>query len=70
MEHEGSLRAVEVEEVEKMLKCEDGAYGFSTYKCNDCQKVFTVPFTCKSRLWALLLIPCGNIHYLANSPTE
>lgn len=50
MEHEGSLRAVEVEEVEKMLRCEDGAYGFSTYRCKECQKVITVPFTCKSRL--------------------
>lgn len=50
MEHQGTLRQVEIDEVEKMLKCDNGAYGYSTYKCKDCQKVFTVPFTCKSRL--------------------
>ena len=50
MEHKDVLRRVEIEEVEKMLKCSNGAYGYSTYKCKDCQKTFTVPFTCKSRL--------------------
>lgn len=60
MEHQGSLRQVEVEEVEKMLTCEDGTSGFSTYKCKDdeCGKVFTKSFTCKSRICT----HCGKKH--------
>lgn len=43
------IRKVVKEEVQKSMRCKDPKFGHATYICEDCDKVFTVPFTCKSR---------------------
>lgn len=43
------IRDVVKSEVQKTIKCKDPKYGHATYLCEDCDKVYTVPFTCKSR---------------------
>ena len=44
-----SIRDVVLEEVEKMMHCQDPASGHATYECPKCHESFCVPFTCKSR---------------------
>ena len=44
------LRDVEVEEVEKMLRCKDSSRGFFLYRCRECGEHYTVHFGCNSRL--------------------
>lgn len=44
-----NIRNVVKDEVQKAMKCKDPKYGHATYICEDCDKTYTVPFTCKSR---------------------
>lgn len=43
------IRRVIIDEVNKMLTCQDPSKGHAVYECPDCHKTFCVPFTCKSR---------------------
>jgi len=47
-EHRDELRAVEIEEVEKMLRCEDS--GYRLYCCPGCGELKVVHFGCNSRV--------------------
>ena len=38
------------QQVDKMLKCQDPSHGFALYQCSHCNKLFAVPFSCKSRI--------------------
>jgi len=50
MEEEGKpIRDVIVEEVDKVIHCQDISKGFALYACPKCNKIKQVPFTCKSR---------------------
>jgi hypothetical protein len=50
MEEEGKpIRDVVLDEVEKMIGCQDINKGFALYSCPKCHKTKRVPFTCKSR---------------------
>lgn len=53
-----SPREVEIQEVEKMLKCGDPENGFVTYQCPNCNSIKTIGFRCKSRICT----SCGKIH--------
>ena len=44
------IRAVEIEEINKMLSCKDLSRGCFEYKCGNCGKIVIVPFGCNSRL--------------------
>lgn len=48
--YQDELRAVEVHEVEKMVKCRELSNGYKTYKCPKCGFTRQIPFNCKSRL--------------------
>lgn len=43
------IRRVIIDEINKMLTCQDPSKGHAVYECPDCHKTFCVPFTCKSR---------------------
>ena len=50
MEEQGKpVREVIIEEVEKVIHCQDISRGFALYECPKCNKIKQVPFTCKSR---------------------
>ena len=42
-------RAVEMENIEKMIHCGDPSFGGTMYACSHCGKMKFVPFRCKSR---------------------
>ena len=42
-------RAVEMENIEKMMNCGDPSFGGAMYACSQCGKMKFVPFRCKSR---------------------
>ncbi len=43
------IRPVVIDEINKMISCQDPSMGHAIYECPDCHKTFSVPFTCKSR---------------------
>ena len=43
------VRNVVLDEVSKMISCQDPNLGHAVYECPDCHESFCVPFTCKSR---------------------
>ena len=43
------IRPVVIDEINKMLSCQDPSMGHAVYECPDCHKTYCVPFTCKSR---------------------
>ena len=43
------IRPVVIDEVHKMLSCQDPSMGHAIYECPDCHRTYCVPFTCKSR---------------------
>lgn len=50
MEEQGKpIRKVIIDEVEKIIHCQDIGRGFALYACPKCNKIKQVPFTCKSR---------------------
>ena len=50
MEKQGrSIRPTIMEEVAKIIGCQDIDKGFALYSCPDCNVQKRVPFTCKSR---------------------
>jgi hypothetical protein len=53
-----NLRAVELNEVNKMLSCKDERRGFFTYECVHCGITKTVYFGCNSRICT----NCGKNH--------
>jgi hypothetical protein len=53
-----NLRAVELNEVNKMLSCKDESRGFFTYECVHCGITKTVYFGCNSRICT----NCGKNH--------
>jgi len=56
--HRGTVRAVEVAEVGKMLRCHERERGFAWYVCPSCGESSTVTFGCNSRLCS----GCGKPH--------
>ena len=44
-----NLRPVVIDEINKMLSCQDPSLGHAIYECPDCHHTVCVPFTCKSR---------------------
>ena len=44
-----NIRPIVIEEVEKMLTCQDPDYGHAIYECPNCHETHIIPFTCKSR---------------------
>lgn len=48
--HAEELRSVEVNEVEKMLSCQDESRGYQIYHCPNCNEVRVVHFGCNSRV--------------------
>ena len=44
-----NIRPVVLDEVRKMISCQDPSMGHAIYQCSHCNKFFCVPFTCKSR---------------------
>lgn len=44
-----TIRNVVIDEVKKMIRCQDPKFGHAFYECPDCHRSFSVPFTCKSR---------------------
>jgi len=52
------LRQEEIEEVEKMLRCKDPRYGFTTYVCLGCGTEKIIGFSCNGRLCTY----CGYRH--------
>lgn len=52
------LRAVEVIEVEKMLRCFDKKNGYMVYYCPECYEEKTIHFNCNSRVCSR----CGKLH--------
>jgi len=52
------IRAVEIKEVEKMLRCMEEKNGFTTYICEDCGETKRIPHSCKSRICSR----CGKKH--------
>lgn len=42
-------RAVEMDNIEKMINCGDPSFGGAMYACSQCGKMKFVPFRCKSR---------------------
>jgi hypothetical protein len=50
MEEQGKhIRKDIIDEVEKVIHCQDISRGFALYICPKCDRVKQVPFTCKSR---------------------
>jgi hypothetical protein len=45
-------------EVEKVLKCKDIGYGYISFKCEECNTIKKVGFTCKSRFCT----SCGKVY--------
>ena len=43
------IRPVVIDEINKMISCQDPSMGHAIYECPDCHKTYCVPFTCKSR---------------------
>lgn len=43
------IRKVILQEVEKVIGCQDPKNGYSLYLCTNCNRIKYVPFTCKSR---------------------
>ena len=43
------IRKVIIDEVDKVIQCQDISRGFALYACPKCHRIKQVPFTCKSR---------------------
>lgn len=44
-----NIRPVVIDEINKMISCQDPSMGHAVYECPDCHRTYCVPFTCKSR---------------------
>ena len=44
-----NIRPVVIDEINKMISCQDPSMGHAIYECPTCHKSYCVPFTCKSR---------------------
>jgi hypothetical protein len=86
MEEQGKpIREVVVDEVKKVIACQDISRGFALYGCPKCDKLKYVPFTCKSRFcnscggkyskdrslnMSAKLIDCSHRHVVLTIPQE
>lgn len=80
-----NIRPVVINEVNKMIHCQDPNFGHALYCCENCGKYMRVPFTCKSRfcnccgikyqldradLLSSKLINCKHRHIVFTIPEE
>ena len=52
-----NIRPVVIDEINKMISCQDPSMGHAVYECPDCHRTYCVPFTCKSRF-------CNTCEYM------
>ena len=79
------IRPVIIDEVNKMISCQDTSLGYAIYECSNCHKTYCVPFTCKSRFCntcaikyqmdraleiSSKLINCGHRHVVFTIPEQ
>jgi hypothetical protein len=79
------IRDVIIDEVDKVIHCQDIGRGFALYSCPKCHRVKQVPFTCKSRFcntcgakyskdralsMSAKLLKCAHRHVVFTIPEE